>query len=95
MNAFKVSISRIITGFYQRFKAGLHKSTDTAAENSLFAEQVGLGLGAEGGFENTGTCAANAERIRKTNIECVAGSVLLNGNQARNALPARYSLLTV
>lgn len=85
MNTFKIRISGVVTRLYKRLIACLHKSTDTAAENRLLTEKIGFRLCTECSFQNSGSCSANAERICQTNIPCVACSVLLNGDQTRNA----------
>ena len=86
MDTLKVSVSRIVACLNKSFKACLHKSAYAAAENCLLAEEVSFSLGAECGFKNTCTSAADTESICKTDIPCVACCVLLNSDKARNTL---------
>jgi hypothetical protein len=86
VDALEVSVSRVIASLAQCLETSLHQSADTAAQNSLFTEQVGLSLGAECGFQNAGSCAADCQTISQCQILCLAGSILLYSNQARNAL---------
>ena len=86
MDALEVCVSGVIACLDQSLVACLHQSADTAAEDSLLTEQVGLGLGAEVGLQNTSACAADAQCICQTDIPCVAGSILLNSDQAGYAL---------
>ena len=59
VHAFKVSHFRLIARFDQRFKACLNKFTDSTAQDNLLAEQIGLGLFRDGGFDNTASGSAN------------------------------------
>ena len=86
MDALEVCISGVITGLYQSFKAGLHQGADTAAQNGLLTEQIGFGLGAEVGLQHACASAADAQRISQTQIPGIAGGVLLNSDEAGNAL---------
>ena len=86
MDALKVCIPRIIAGFHQGVIACLHERAHAAAKHSLLAEQVGLGFRAECGLQNAGACAADAQGIGQADIQCVTGGILLNSNQAGNAL---------
>src|SRR5699024_6579861 len=42
--------------------------------------------GAEGGLQDTGSCAADAQSVGKANVQSVAGGVLLHGDEAGHAL---------
>ncbi len=50
MDALEVSVSRIVASLNQSLETSLHQSANAAAENCLLAEEVGLGLGTEGGL---------------------------------------------
>ena len=86
MDALEICVSGIIACFHQCLKACLHQSGYAAAKHSLFAEQVGLGLGTEGGFQNARTRAAYTQGISQGHIQRLAGGILLNGYQAGNTL---------
>ena len=86
VNAFKVSVSRVITSFAQGFKTSLHQSTNTAAENSLFTEQVGFSFCPECSFQNTSSCTADCQTISQSQIHSLASCILFNSNQARSTL---------
>ena len=86
VNAFEVSVSRVITSFAQSFETSLHQGTNAAAQNSLFTEQVGFCFGTECGFQNAGSCTADSQTISQCQILSLAGCVLLYSNEARNAL---------
>ena len=86
MDTFKVSIGGVITGLNQGLKTGLHQSANAAAQNCLLAEQVSFSFGLKGGFQYACTGAADTQRISQRQILSLAGSVLLNSNQAGNTL---------
>src|SRR5690554_3065601 len=88
VQALEVSHFRRVTGFGQNFETGLDQLDRTTTENRLLAEQVGFGLVLEGGFDDAGTAAANATGVGQGNIFGIAGSVLVNRNQVRNATAA-------
>ena len=56
-----------------------------AAEHGLLAEQVGLGLLAEGRLEHAGAGAADAAAVGQRELLGVAGGVLVDGDQAGDA----------
>ena len=78
MDAFEVSVSGVIAGFGQRLEASLHQRADAAAQDGLFAEEVGLGLGAERGLQSARSRAADAQRISQRDVQRVAGGVLFD-----------------
>ena len=86
MDALKVCVSGVVACFAQGLKARLHQRANAAAENSLLTEEVGFGLGSEGGFENACTRTADAERISQCQILRLTRSILINRYQAGNAL---------
>ncbi len=85
MHALEVRVLGRIASLDQGLKTSLHQLADAAAKDSLLAEQIGLGLRAEGGFQDARTAAADACRIRKRGIHCLAGRVLVYANQIRDA----------
>ena len=86
MDTLEIGVSRIISGLHQCFKARLHQSAYAAAKDSLLAEQIGFGLGAEGGFKNACAGAADTQSISQSDFKRIACGVLLNSNKARNTL---------
>ena len=52
VHALEVGHLGLVAGLDERFEAGLHQRADAAAEHDLLAEQVGLGLFGEGGFDD-------------------------------------------
>jgi len=82
VKAFEVGAFRLIPGFNQRFKASLDEGADAAAEHGLFAEEIGLGLFLERGFEHSGACASDALEIAEDERVGVAGRVLVDGDEA-------------
>jgi len=60
MQTFEVGHLGRVTGFDEHFKAGLHERARAAAEDGLFAEQIGFSLFFEVRFEDAGTGAADA-----------------------------------
>ena len=86
MDALEVGVFRGIPGLDQRLEARGHQGGDTAAEDALFAEQVGLGLDLEGGLEDTRSCAADAGRVGQAVIQRMAGVVLINRDQVGDAV---------
>ncbi|MCY1339553.1 hypothetical protein D9M69_254400 [compost metagenome] len=85
MQALEVGHFRRVTGFDQGFETGFHQLDATAAENGLLAEQVGFGLVLEGGFDDAGTAAADAAGVGQGDVLGIAGSVLVDGYQVRDA----------
>ena len=75
----------LIAGFDQRLKARLDERADAAAEHGLLAEEIGLGLFLERGFEHSGARAADALEIAEIERVRIAGRVLVDGDEAGNA----------
>ena len=86
VDALEIGVLRLIARLHQRIKARLHQRGHAAAEDALLAEQVGLGLLAEGRLEDAGARAADARRIRQRVILRLAGSVLIDGDEVGHAL---------
>ena len=57
---FEVGDLGLVAGFDEGLEAGLDERGGAAAEDGLLAEEVGLGLFGEGGFEDAGAGAADA-----------------------------------
>ena len=76
----------MVAGVNERFKAGLDKVSDAAAEDALFAEKVGLGFLFEGGLDNAGASTADAACVGKSNVKAVARKILVNGEDVGDAI---------
>ena len=85
VDALKVCVARIVAGLGEDFEAGLHQLADAAAENGLLAEEVGLGLGAEGGLKDARTGGADAGTVGQSLLKRLAGRVLVDGDEAGGA----------
>ena len=86
VDALEVRVLRLIARLDQRVKAGLHQGGHAAAQDGLLAEQVGLGLLAEGGLEDAGARAADARGVGQRIVLRLAGGVLIHGDEVRHAL---------
>ena len=86
MAGLEVGHLRLVTGLHQSLETGVDELTDAAAQHSLLAEQVGLGLLLEGGLQDTGTAGADGGGIGQSHILGLAGEVLLHADQAGHAL---------
>ena len=86
VNALKVSHLGLIARFDERFKARFHELGHAAAEHCLLAEEVGLGLFAEGGLENARSARADAAGVSERDLFRLARIILRDGDKGRNAL---------
>ena len=75
-------VSRTVLNVVTAF---LEEMDEAAAEDSLLAEEVGLGLVAERGFNDAGLAAAVGAGIGESKVMSLAGNVLLDGDQLGNA----------
>ena len=75
----------LIAGLDEGFKSSLDEGADAAAEHGLLAEEIGLGLFLECGFEDSGARAADALEIAEIEGVGIAGRVLVNGDEAGDA----------
>ena len=85
MQALEVGALRLVAGLDQRLEARLDQRADAAAEHRLLAEEIGLGLFLECGFEHSGAGAADALEIAEGERVGLAGRVLVHGDEAGNA----------
>ena len=69
----------------EHFKARFDEGGGAAAEDDLFAEEVGDGFFAEVGFEDAGTGAADTASPCERGLLGFAGNVLVDGDEAGNA----------
>ena len=85
VDALEIRVLRLIARLNQRVKTRFHQRGHTAAEDALLAEQVGLGLLAEGRLENARARAADARGIRQRVILRLTGSILVDGDEVGHA----------
>ncbi len=74
----------LIAGLDERLERGLDQRCRAAAQDHLLAEQVGLRLLGERGFEHAGARAADRLGVRERKHFRVAARVLLDGDRARD-----------
>jgi ketol-acid reductoisomerase len=74
-------------GFEQGLKAHLHQRGDAAAEDDLFAEEVGFGLLGEGGLKHAATGAADSFGVGQGEGLTLRRAAVAGGDQARDAAP--------
>src|SRR3989442_5443218 len=85
VHALEIGDFGLIASLDERVEARLDERADAATEDGLLAEQVGLGLFGEGGFDYAGAGAADSAGVRKRKLLGFAGGILLDGQQARRA----------
>ena len=71
----------LVAGFGEGLEACLDEGAGASAEDGLFAEEVGLGLLGEGGFEDSGAGAADAFGVAEGLGESVTAGILLDGHE--------------
>ena len=92
MQALKIGDFGLIPRVYQGVETRFHQRTRPTAQHSLFAEQVSLGLFAEGGLDNPRPCATNQIGISQGGSQGVAAGILVNCHQARRTHPVHIQL---
>ena len=85
MEALEVSHLRLVAGFHQGLETSLHESADTAAEDSLLAEEVSFSLILEGSLDSACTGTADTAGISQGQVEALAGSIFLSCENYRHA----------
>lgn len=68
MQTLEVRHFRSVACFGQGFEAGFNQLNRTTAQNRLLTEQIGFGFVLEGGFDDTGTAAADAAGVGQSYI---------------------------
>ena len=86
MHALEVGDLGLVAGLDERLESGLDQRADAAAEDGLFAEQVGFGLLGEGGFDDARARDADALRVGQREGLRIAGRVLVDGVAAPGCL---------
>ena len=85
MENFEVGELGLVAGLDQGLEACLDQRGGASAEDSLLAEEVGLGLFGEGGLEDAGASGADALGVAEREREGGAAGVLLDRDQGRHA----------
>ena len=75
----------LVAGLDQRLETRLDQRRDAAAQDHLLAEQVRLGLFADGRFQDAAARPADALGVRQRRLFCLARCVLLDRQQTRDA----------
>src|SRR5690606_33652113 len=74
----------LIARFDEGLERGLDQLGDTAAEDDLLTEQVGLGLLPEGGLEDPGPGAADPSRVGERKVLDRSRGILVDGDETRD-----------
>ena len=82
---FEVGELGLIAGLGEDLEAALDEGCGATAEDGLLAEEVGLGLFGEGGFEDAAAGSADGLGVGESEGEGVAAGVLLDGYEAGDA----------
>src|SRR5579864_7562247 len=77
----------LIAGLDEGFEPGLDQRADPAAEHGLLAEEIGLGLFLERGLHDSRSAGAERARVGQGTAPRVAGRVLVDRDQSRDAHP--------
>ena len=85
MEALEVGHFWGVACFDEGFEACEDKGCATAAEDGLFAEEVGFGFFAEGCFYDAGSGATDAFCPGEGDFFCIAAWVLVDGDECRDA----------
>ena len=85
VQALEVRHLGLVTSLDQSLEPGLNERRETTAQHDLLTEQVGLGLFGEGGLDDAGAASADGRGVRQRNGLGVAGRVLFDGDESRNA----------
>ena len=84
VHALEVGHFRLIARFDQRIETRFDQFADAAAEDDLFAEQVGFGFFGEGGFDHAAARPADSFGIGQTDLLGRFGGTLAHRDQAGN-----------
>src|SRR5439155_4002607 len=85
VDALEVRHLRRIAGLDEGLKTGLDERGQSAAEDRLLAEEIGLALVLEGGFDDAAARPADAARPGEAEVARFGGWVLENREQAGHA----------
>ena len=92
VQALKVRHFWRVTRFNERFVTGFDQLNGAATQNRLFAEQIGLSLFAEIGFDDPSFAAAIGRRIRQRQSARLLRRILMHGDQVRHAATLRVGV---
>lgn len=83
---FEIGHLGLVSGLDESLESGLNKCRGTAAKHGLLAEEIGLGLFLEAGFENTAAGSADTLGPGEGGLLGVAALVLMNGDERGDTL---------
>ena len=76
----------LVASFGQGFEAVLDELGNATAEDCLLAEEVGFGFFGEGSLDDACAGATDCLGVGQCECKCLAGCVLLDTDEGRNAL---------
>ena len=85
VHAFEVGHLGLVAGFDERFEAGFHEGAGAAAEDGLFAEEVGFGFFGDGGVDDAAAGAADAFGVGQADLERFVAGAFAGGDEAGDA----------
>src|SRR5262245_21649829 len=85
VQALEVRHLRLVAGAGERLEAGLDERRHAAAQDRLLAEEIGLGLLAEGGLDDAGAGRADGGRVRQHQGVGAGARALAHREQRRDA----------
>src|SRR6185295_19033500 len=86
VDALEVRDLGLVSRVDERVEARLHELADAAAQDDLLAEPVGLDLFGERRRDDAGARRTDALRVGERGLLGLAGNVLVDGEERRNAL---------
>src|SRR5512138_2909670 len=87
VQALEICHLRCVARLHQGLEACLDQGGDATAENRLLAEEIGLGLFLEIGFDDAGPAATDGRGVGEGHFLGVTLGVVVNGDEARNTAP--------
>ncbi|EKD61954.1 MAG: hypothetical protein ACD_54C00008G0001 [uncultured bacterium] len=85
VQALEIGHFRLVACFNQRLEPHADQLNQAAAENSLFAEQVGFAFLTEVGLDDARTAAADTRAIGQADFHRFAGCIGMHRHKARHA----------
>jgi len=95
MEDLEVGDARLVARLDECLEAGLHQGRQAAAQDRLLAEEVRLGLLLEGGLDDAGAAAADADAPRQGQVRALPVSFFSTATMQGTPLPSWKQLRTV
>jgi hypothetical protein len=86
VEALEVGHLRLVASFDEGFVTHLDEFGGTAAEDGLFAEEVGFGFFLKGGLDDAGAGTTDALGPGEGGLGGLTRDILLDGDEGRDAL---------